>query len=77
MPCETFKNDQGQPIGIVCSRGRRKPPRCFYCPRPSERLCDYPVSRAGNRQSQTCDRPLCLDHTTQVSKQTDICPEAR
>lgn len=71
MPCDTVKLPDGA-FAMVCSRGRRgKPPaRCFYCTTPSSRLCDYPAG-----SGKTCDRPLCLNCTTEVAKDTDMCKE--
>jgi len=34
------------------------------------KLCDYPVS-----DSQTCDRPICIEHARHIEPDTDYCPQ--
>jgi hypothetical protein len=37
-------------------------PRCHYCHRPAELLCDYPVRERPRADYRACDRPLCAGH---------------
>lgn len=41
---------------------------CTECLAPGENLCDYPVG-----DGKTCDRPLCDDHCTEVTKDVHYC----
>jgi hypothetical protein len=69
MPCQTFYDEQGKPIGVVCSRVRRR--RCSACGNlGAEILCDGPGARAG----KTCDRALCRRCATSVGPDVDLCP---
>ena len=45
-------------IAIVCTRGRRRTPRCALCERPGSYQCDArnPLGHG------TCDRWLCEEH---------------
>ncbi len=63
MPCE-IKNDM-----IICSRGKHKPPKCAFCPRPSTKLCDYLLDG-----SHTCDAPICDEHSKKQGINLDTCP---
>jgi len=66
MGCESVKlGDLG--FATVCSRGRRKAPKCAYCSQPSTKLCD------GKREKGTCDRPMCPAHVSITSGSTDFC----
>lgn len=63
MPCDVRENS------IVCSRGARKPPKCYFCANPSTKLCDYPVTR-----ERTCDLPICDTHAKKQGENLDTCP---
>ena len=67
MVCETVKTGDG--YAIVCSRGRRKPPKCA-CGRPSTKLCDWPTANG-----KTCDKPLCAGCAVHVGRDRDHCPD--
>ena len=64
MPCE---HRDGM---IICTRGQRTKP-CKYCGRPSNKLCDYPLS--GIKGGDTCDTPMCEHCATHVPPDTDYC----
>jgi hypothetical protein len=70
MPCRTMYDENGEPWGIACSRGRREIPKCVVCGNPSTSLCDYPLG--GGR---ICDAPLCRDCRAHVGMDTDHCPK--
>ena len=72
MACRPFNLGNGV-TGIICTRGGRR----SYCSSPgctnySEKLCDYPVTRAGVQG--TCDAKLCMRHATHVGPDRDYCP---
>jgi hypothetical protein len=84
MTCKTLRDERGNVLGIVCSRGRRSP-RCSVtgCTSPSERQCDWPLR--GKRKGATCSRHLCAKHTTErpdgfgetydlTGETIDLCP---
>jgi hypothetical protein len=50
---------------IICgARKNQRRPRCFYCGKPSDYLCDYPG----------CDRPCCSKHAQPgVTAGIDFC----
>lgn len=60
MPCEIKGN------AIICSRGPKRK-TCFYCGRPSDKLCDFPVGGG------TCDKPMCGMCAVHVPPDTDYC----
>lgn len=62
MPCQKIG------YAIVCSRS--KPKVCFYCGRPSEVLCDYPMTSS---KSGTCDKPCCRLCSKRVGMNRDYC----
>jgi hypothetical protein len=77
MPCYMMRLADGG-VAIVCARGRQgKQKRCHVCNCPESittmKLCDYPV--AGKKRSQTCDKPICIEHALHVEPDTDYCPE--
>lgn len=73
MPCQRIKI--GDSMIIACSRGGRRPPVCFYCKKPSEALCDFPVKKLKTKW-KTCDRHLCRGHAKKgVSENVDFCRE--
>jgi hypothetical protein len=70
MPLKNLFDKDGNLIGqaIVCTRGSQ--PRCGFCSRQSEKLCDYPL---GN--GKTCDARICPVCATHVEgKDIDYCP---
>jgi len=56
-----------QSTGLIHIRGDLGP-HCTECAAPGENLCDYPVG-----DGKTCDRPLCDDHCTEVTKDIHYC----
>lgn len=70
MPCSPFsiETPQGRVTGIICTRRRKVP--CAFCQAPHTHLCDYPMANG-----KTCDRKLCPQHRTRVSRDRDYCPE--
>lgn len=73
MPCEKVPFADKEGFVILCSRGRRRRVRCTYCSGDSSRLCDYPVTRNG--QKATCDAPLCGRCTQKIAGDGDLCRE--
>lgn len=74
MPCEfvTFPNG----YAIICGRGRIRPKKCFYCPKPSGWLCDLPIGLPVGldpSEQRTCDRNLCADHRVNQGPEIDWC----
>lgn len=70
MPCVNLKI--GNASAIVCGLPRRK--KCFYCGKPSEFLCDFPVGKKRNGKTKDCDRALCAGCTQKgVSENVDFC----
>lgn len=69
MACRPLLID-GKPVGIVCSRGGRRGKTFCACGAESSFLCDF-VTASG----RTCDRPLCVKHTTRVAAGVDHCPD--
>jgi len=67
MPCN-IKTLPGGGYAIIC--GRTAQERCFYCGRPSEILCDYPVAA---NTSGTCDKPCCRLCSKRVAPDRDYC----
>lgn len=70
MPCTPFRLPGGI-SGIVCTRGRKRAPRCSVvgCNATSCFQCDH-----RNRLGKTCDRNLCAVHAHQVGEDTHLCP---
>jgi len=68
MVCEVRKAKDGQ-FTIVCSRGAKRPPKCYFCKKQSTKLCDYPVTR-----TKTCDAPMCDEHAKRQGANLDTCP---
>lgn len=73
MPCDPFRGDDGQVVGIVCTRGRRRQ-KCGAegCSRTASLLCDGPP---GPRGGKTCDAPICPAHAVHVGRDRDLCPK--
>lgn len=67
MTCEKIAMPGGG-VAIVCSRGRRTPPKC-RCGRPATLLCDHPKSKGG-----TCDKPICAACASEVGPDRHHCP---
>lgn len=70
MPCTPFSLPGGI-SGIVCTRGRKRAPRCSVagCNAPSGFQCDH-CAKSG----KTCDRHLCAVHAHQVGDDVHFCP---
>ena len=79
--CEVVRLADGTTM-IMCGRahGRQRPRPCVECVsgalvdptalvRISALLCDGP-----GRRGSTCDRPLCLQHATEVGPDRHLCP---
>ena len=56
---------------IIC--GARGIQFCF-CGREARYLCDWKVP---SRESGTCDKPLCANHTHEVERNKHLCAEHR
>ena len=69
MPCHFYTDPEGRFSMVMCSRGRKEPPKCSVCGKPATYFCDYPVNRF-----KTCDAPLCKDCRAHVGMDTDLCP---
>lgn len=70
MPCTPFRTPDGV-SGIVCTRGRRRTPRCSVdgCKAPSGFQCDH-----RGPSGKTCDRHLCAIHAHEVGSDVHFCP---
>lgn len=72
MPCTHVKVPGGH--AIVCGPALRQ--RCCVagCEAEVTRLCDWKVPE---RQSGTCDSPICAFHSTEPDprEDKDLCPE--
>ena len=66
MPCTPFQLPDGS-RGIVCGRG---PVQRCKCGRPATLLCDWKVP---DKQTGTCDAPLCEACTTSPAPEKDLC----
>ena len=80
MPCNFYHDPEGRFSMVICSRGRREKPKCFFCGNPSTSLCDFPTKalkdfRRDVETSKTCDRPLCNSCRVKIGIDTDICPD--
>jgi hypothetical protein len=72
MPCRTFRDENGKPIAIVCTRGGRKC-QVAGCSNRATQQCDYPVERNG--KVGTCDLWLCRRCAVpQPGDDLDYCP---
>lgn len=73
MGCDRIDLGNGT-TAIVCSRGRRRTPKCQEpgCAWAGERQCDYPLR--GEKAGKTCDRYLCRRHAQRVGPNKDYCP---
>jgi hypothetical protein len=69
MTCRTLKLPTGH-TAIVCSRGRRPPPKC-KCGSGLEAdiLCDFPDGKG-----HTCDIKLCRSCAVKQGPDVDYCP---
>lgn len=74
MPCEFVELGEGadKVTAIICTRGQRRK-RCA-CGKPATRECDYPKPTKRNA-NKTCDAALCVDCTTTVGPDRDLCAE--
>mgnify|MGYP001566962773 CR=1 FL=1 len=74
MGCRTTKvfiEGKYVPV-IVCSR-MAPAKNCVVChTQYNIKLCDYPLT--GDKQGQTCDRPVCGTHAVHQDPDTDYCP---
>ncbi len=70
MPCTPFRLPGGF-SGIVCTRGRRRAPRCSVdgCNALSNFQCDFHM-----KPGKTCDRHLCAVHAHQIGADVHLCP---
>ena len=73
MTCETIRLSDGT-TGIVCTRGRRRLPKCSVkgCRDEGVYQCDAPAPR---KKSGTCDKHLCGEHRVSVRQGVDYCAE--
>lgn len=61
MTCHTLKDEAGQPIGVYCTRERKR--RCYSCSAPNASLsCDG------------CDHVLCTNCAVSPQQGLDFCP---
>ena len=67
MPCKPFISEDGNIVGIACSRGRSQQV-CHVCGKPMETLCD-----ATRKDGRPCDIPMCAEHSHRVAEDTDVC----
>jgi hypothetical protein len=74
MACRSIPVPGG--IAILCGPKQRvKPCSVPACGRPGAFLCDHPVT---GRKTGTCDAALCVQHTTRVAFEKDLCgPHAK
>ena len=64
MPCEFYKDDRGEFVGVACSiGGENNFLLCRVCGSPNDVLCDV------------CDAPVCNQHATRVAFDADVCPK--
>lgn len=71
MGCDIKKDPDGHLTTIICSRGGKRI-YCTDCGRPCGKLCDFPLT--GDKEGQTCDRPICPRHSAHVEGQDiDYC----
>jgi hypothetical protein len=68
MPCRIIDLGNGL-TAIARVRGKRQPV-CFYCGRPGEKLCDFPIGGG-----KTCDMSLCRLCAIHTEPDTDLCPK--
>lgn len=80
MACNVFKTDGG--VTVIACGPRGRTPKCFYCPRPGTKLCDFVVGsqdapgttfKDGKRVPLTCDRRLCGQCARHTEPDTDVC----
>jgi hypothetical protein len=71
VTCDTLYSDDGKAIGIVCSRGRRRPP-CSECGRLATLLCDWKFT--GRKAGKTCDAKLCAKCASEPAAGKHLCP---
>lgn len=73
MKCERVKTTKG--MMIVCRAGDRRKPRCHDCKSATaEKLCDFVIAKTIGGGEITCDRALCIVHTTMIGDK-DYCYE--
>jgi len=73
---KTIFDADGRAIGIACGRAPHRNCSTPGCGRHADKLCDYPVTRAG--KAATCDRPVCGRCATRVGPDKDYCgPHAK
>ena len=59
---------------IICGRGRpfrRQPRTCGFCERLPTKTCDAPI----NEWAQTCDKPICDEHSQEYGWNRHRCPD--
>jgi hypothetical protein len=54
---------------IVCSRGRKRAPKCEFCDAVSTKQCDYPLDK-----QHTCDAYICDRCSKPFGPNVDTCP---
>jgi hypothetical protein len=78
MTCQTLKDENGKPVGFVCSRGKKQPDGqpCYICGQPSERYCDQLLEPLDiGKPAKTCDKPMCRAHAYRIGQDYDLCRE--
>lgn len=73
MACSYFRPHRQDRHIHLC--GKESVPVCSFpgCGREGIILCDGPAPVGSKRK--TCDRPLCLKHASEVSKNVHVCRE--
>jgi hypothetical protein len=70
MTCKVTRDENGNPC-IVCTRSSMQ---LCGCGHKSTLLCDFELK--GEKDGQTCDRPLCERCSTKIDSK-DLCPAHR
>lgn len=84
MSCTISKIKVGDQEGVIiaCSRGGERIQKCFYCSRPSSKLCDFVTGHdrfevKGQPSiaviAMTCDKHLCGQCARSVGPDRDHC----
>jgi len=75
MTCTAIKADHGTLFICGSYKSLDDLPKvpvelCYICGKPAAVLCDAPAGA-----DNTCDKPMCRDHSHNVGKDTDVCQE--